>query len=82
MLKVIWSIFELDRLALGKRMIRDALDDLRYSHYTLVDRTDWSCDVGDPGVLGVSLARGLPPDSQKKKKSYIRSGMLTRRQAK
>ena len=40
MLKVIWAMFELDRLALGKRMIRDALDDLRYSHYTLVERTD------------------------------------------
>ena len=51
MLKVIWSIFALDRLVLEKRMIRDALDDLHYSHYTLVDRTDWSCEVGDPGVL-------------------------------
>jgi hypothetical protein len=80
MLKVIWSIFELDRLSLGKRMIRDALDDLRYSHYTLVDRTDWSCDVGDPGVLGVSLTREpCRPTARKRKKSYIRSGMLTRR---
>ena len=42
MLKVISSILWQVRQVLGKRMVSDALDDLRYSHYTLVARTAWS----------------------------------------